>query len=159
LSVGREDILDDTKEGTRTDRFVKWINRRNVRRRQAKKEMRSTTERVLNSWSEGGDDSFRNERKSRVDRNDSLSNTLYLDPLMSQPSIQWECLSDAGDMELCAMSSSLPEGKESITTGSLRRMVSIDELMQARSMPTLAEEDDSSSDMSTPVDEQGGHLV
>lgn len=139
--MDRDDILDDTKDGTRSDRFVKWINRRNVRRRQATREVRLATKRTLNiSQSEGGDDSSqRYGGFSSLDSYDSLR--CYVEPLTNPAaSMQWECLSDAGDMELCAMNSSVAEGEDSIVTmGSLRRMFSDEDLKQARSMPTLAE--------------------
>jgi hypothetical protein len=158
----REDILDDTKDETRTDRFVKWINRRNVRRQQAKRDVRSTTHRVLNSSKPEGDSSRYGRRT--VTSLDSYDGFTFLDPLTNQPSMQWECLSDGGDMELCAMSGSVLEGEDSIVTlGSLRRMLSDEELMQARSMPTLAETlshaTGSEDNMESPYDEAQSRVV
>ncbi len=108
----RDDILDDSKSGTRTDRLVKWINRRNVRRRHAKKEMRQTTERVLGQPSV--DDARLKNVQKLVMRSSSCDDSSRLShPLTHQPSAQWECISDMGEIELCAMNSSVAEGEES----------------------------------------------
>lgn len=118
----------DADTGTRTDRFVKWINRRNVRRRQTKHEIRVTTQRVLSqdtqddsmrssSRNEGGmqDDSLRSgSRYERIPKDqgswfESTGSVQFLHPLTSQASAQWECLSDAGDIELCARRNSFSD--------------------------------------------------
>lgn len=120
----REDILDDSKDGSRGDRFVKWINRRNVRRRQAKHDVRQTTERVLSL-------NPKNERKSVSPRNRDKNRSSFLHPLTHQASAQWECLSDAGEMELCAMNSTVVEEDDSSrimdTSNQVASLVTLDE--------------------------------
>lgn len=151
----REDILDDTKEGTRADRFVKWINRRNVRRRRAKKEIRTTTERVLSTLSEESDSAANMDRTPRVLHKNSSAGSSYMEPLQTpRPSMQWECISDAGDMELCVVDSSTTVGDDSLrSNSSVRWVLSNEELSQARSMPTLAETLSSKSEMTLPFEE------
>ena len=157
-SRDRQDILDGTKDGTRTDRFVKWINRRNVRRRQAKQEVRLTTHRVLNSSQSGGN-SVRNERTIPLtdgsyegdDLDDPLSQWECISDAFQPSSSQWECLSDPGDMELCTMSGSMFDIEDSLVSQeSLRGTLSREELMKARSLPTLAEALSNDDDMEPP---------
>lgn len=121
----REDLLEDAETGSGTDRFVKWINRRNVRRRQAKHEMRLTSQRILSQDTQ--DDSIRSRRNERM-QDDSLrsgtSERIQRDQgswletassqfLQHQASAQWECLSDAGDVELCARRHSFSDQDDS----------------------------------------------
>jgi hypothetical protein len=107
------------ENATTSDRFVKWINRRNVHRRFQHQELKSRTKRYL--YGEG-DNSDRTS--TVVNRSDSLivddgdddeaevdvdiidvevdSSTVHN---RSTSHIQWECLSAVGDVELCTLNS------------------------------------------------------
>lgn len=114
--------MDDSKSGTATtDRFVKWINRRNVRRRHMQHEISTTTQRVLSGSSRNAisQDSLMNDKVESLHSNDDMDGSSTFSGL-NQLSIPWDRLSDVGEMELCILTKDdVEEGAYTVTQQSL----------------------------------------